>query len=65
MNEIKVGIRSGTELDPEHAASADGAVGSDAALHELHQSFADHEADAGAFLPRGFFAKTIEGLKQL
>jgi hypothetical protein len=64
LDESRVRVNvSAAELDPEHAANTDGTLRADAALHQLHQALAHDEADAGALLARGFFAKTIEGLE--
>src|SRR5208282_6085865 len=53
------------QFDPEHAADADAAFRGNLASHEIDQSLAHDQSDAGAFGCAALLPKTIERLEQL
>src|SRR6185369_12271292 len=53
------------ELDPEHAAAAHRALHTDDATHQLYESLANDETDAGSLLDTSLAPKPVEWLKEL
>ena len=58
-------LRGRVQLEPEHAARADGAFDADRAAHQLDQPLAHHQADARAFLRAALLPQAVERLEQL
>lgn len=58
-------FRRPLQFNPEDAAFPERAFDAYLAPHQVDQSLAHHQADAGAFFGFGFLSETVEGLEKM